>query len=111
MEELATVNLHRELYYELFDSFSRILHKHNPCQWIGDTCFINRETNTRNGCCQKCVKNTSVGCSIQSLGCKAFLCDRAFYNLPKRAQNKWRILTETKECNLKAELRQAYTNK
>ena len=83
----------RKLYYQLYDCFSLILRTYNPCKFNKDKCIANH----RNGCCNKCTLNTFAGCSIQSLGCKSFLCETAFYSLPKRIQNRWRILTEIKE--------------
>lgn len=98
----------KELYYALYDAFSKILIDHNPCKFIEDTCFWNRDTNTNNGCCRVCAKNTRRGCSIQSLGCRAFLCDKAFYNLPQEVQEEWRELTAIKDKYFEEKLRDDY---
>jgi hypothetical protein len=84
-------------YYLYFDKFIKILHKHNPCKWKGNVCIANRTGFTAdkvNGCCGTCDKNSRAGCTIQSLGCKQFLCEKAFYALPKKQQKKWRKITE-----------------
>lgn len=80
----------RDQYFKLYDKFSKILLRYNPCKWVGNTCVINRENKTINGCCPNCHLNTSVGCSIQSLGCKMFLCETAFQNLPSDIKKRWR---------------------
>lgn len=88
-----------ELFYKLYDEFSKILIETDPCDWKDGKCIFNRENNTTNGCCKSCSYNTIVGCSIQSLACKAFLCDRAFYNLSDENKAKWRKLVEEMDKN------------
>lgn len=70
---------------------------YKPCGFKGSKCVHNIEYGGANSCCNKCTLLTFVGCSAQSLGCKSFLCDMAFYKLPKRARNRWRILNEIKD--------------
>lgn len=106
-----TVELKRKLYFSLFDNFAKLLQTHNPCLWQKNTCQVNRIDGTVNGCCQVCAKNTRVGCSIQSLGCKAFLCENAFNSLPENAQGQWRQLTELKGKYLRAEFREDINDK
>jgi hypothetical protein len=84
----------KEFYFFLFDSFSEIMVKENPCRWIGNTCILNRDRGGANGCCNACKMNTYAGCSIQNLGCKSFLCERAFNNLSIAGREKWRELIE-----------------
>ena len=99
------------MYYKLFDEFSYLIAQYDPCQWQNKTCQVNRLEGTNNGCCQVCSNNTTVGCSIQSLGCKAFLCEKAFNSLPEDGKKKWRELVEIKEKYLRVGLREGYNNK
>jgi hypothetical protein len=90
----------KELYYKLYDEFSEILLKNNPCEWKENKCIHNRENNSEDGCCQGCTYNTAVGCNIQSLACKVFLCERAFSNLSQENKAKWRSLVEEMDTKL-----------
>jgi hypothetical protein len=87
----------KTLYNLLYDEYSDLLQIFDPCQFECNRCIVNRIEKTSYGCCGNCSKITAAGCSIQSLGCKSFLCATAFYNLPPEAKAAWRELEEIKE--------------
>jgi hypothetical protein len=93
--------IQKQLYYELYDEYSRIITEHNPCEFKGNTCILNRENGTSNGCCGSCDKLSIAGCKIEALGCRAFLCEMAVFNLPEVAKKRWRELNEIKEKYLR----------
>jgi len=70
-------------YDRLFAKASKLIKEYDPCRFEGSLCKLKRgrdyfyEANIYkyNGCCGKCSHLTKNGCSVQSLGCKLFLCE------------------------------------
>lgn len=90
------------MYYQLIDRFNAILQEHDPCEWQGNTCVYNRSQGSllkANGCCNKCTKLAITRCEIESLGCKSYLCQMAFNNLPVEAKAEWRKIREDIKVN------------
>jgi hypothetical protein len=98
--------IQKQLYYELYDEYSRIITEHNPCEFKGNKCILNRENGTSNGCCGSCDKLSVVGCKIESLGCKAFLCEMALQNLSESAKKRWRELNEIRDKYIKLQTKE-----
>lgn len=48
----------------------------NICGFINNQCFVQRKNKDKkcNGCCRKCIYQTSKGCSSKNLACKLFNC-------------------------------------
>lgn len=48
----------------------------NICGFVNNQCFVQRKNKNQecNGCCRKCIYQTSKGCSSKNLACKLFNC-------------------------------------
>lgn len=86
------VKLSKE-YDRIYEETNRLFKQHDPCQFIGNRCKLNRwclrgrcghtyhkNTELNNGCCggYNCKYHTSKGCSTKALGCKLTTCGRMY---------------------------------
>ena len=59
------------LYDRLYALAGKVLDKHKPCESCGRCTYFGGSVS---GCCRGCPFLKETGCSIQSLGCKLWLC-------------------------------------
>lgn len=66
-----------EIYDRLYVLASQVLAKHDPCGSCGKCEYFGGKVS---GCCRGCPFLGATGCTIESLGCKLWLChdDRLF---------------------------------
>lgn len=71
-----------ELYTKLYDRATKLLHVYDPCEIQTDS---NGKTTCVGGkpCCDGCKHLTESGCSVDSLCCRLWLCDRAIQKTPE----------------------------
>lgn len=69
-----------EIYDRLYAMAGKVLDKHQPCATCGRCEYFGGRTR---GCCEGCPFLSPQGCTIQSLGCKLWLChDERLFGWP-----------------------------
>ncbi len=63
-------------YDRIYEEADELFKKHNPCQFEGSRCIMDRTAgDSENGCCYRLCPNFGPsGCKARSLGCKLFTC-------------------------------------
>lgn len=75
-----------EIYDRLYAMAGKVLDKHQPCATCGKCEYFGGRTR---GCCEGCPFLSPQGCTIQSLGCKLWLCHDERFELRGRGAPKW----------------------
>ncbi len=63
-----------QLYDMLFALGQQIIDQYNPCDWNNGKCRRMRLSEDDQGCCEGCKHLSRIGCKVQSLACKLWLC-------------------------------------
>jgi len=66
----------QKLYDILFFIGQQIMNHHDPCAWKDGMCMKMRTVEGEEGCCEGCKHLSQKGCTVRSLACKLWLCDR-----------------------------------
>ena len=65
-----------ELYDILFAVGQQVINHYDPCDWKGDKCRRMRSSSDDKGCCEECRHLGKKGCTVKSLACKLWLCEK-----------------------------------
>jgi hypothetical protein len=77
----------KELYGYLFRKTDGIMRKYNPCNVLKGKC-VGGEF-----CCSGCEYNGNTGCTVESLACKLWLCDKVIPKIPKQDMQNLRSIS------------------
>ena len=50
----------------------------NICGFKNCQCYIQRNTNLKDGCCRNCLYKSDIGCTTTNLACKLFNCSEVY---------------------------------
>ena len=64
-----------QLYDVLIALGQQTLDNYNPCDWRNGKCRRMRSSEDDEGCCVGCQHLGDEGCTVESLGCKLWLCE------------------------------------
>ena len=64
-----------QLYDILIALGQQTLDDYNPCDWRNGKCTRMRSSEDDKGCCVGCQHLGAEGCTVESLGCKLWLCE------------------------------------
>jgi hypothetical protein len=64
-----------QLYEVLIAIGQQALDYYNPCDWRNGKCRRMRSSEDDEGCCGGCQHLGDEGCTVESLGCKLWLCE------------------------------------
>ena len=86
IEALNIKNRYKKIYFILdnacnyiddyYKDFDTCKFKNSKC-----ICYRNKNINYTNGCCRKCLYQSSNGCTTKNVACKLFLCSYAKTNI------------------------------
>ncbi len=79
-----------EAYDALYNRAQELLEEYNPCEIIGGEC-ISKMYNFEACCSKHCKYSSSIGCVVENLHCKMYLCVEVLRNNPKMVK-RWERL-------------------
>jgi len=96
-----------QLYDILLAIGQQTLDYYNPCDWRNEKCRRMRSSRNDEGCCEVCEHLGPNGCTVQSLGCKLWLCENQ-ENIFRECEVELKVLRQVADyCGIPYKIRRS----